>query len=227
MPDDGDPPRGDEGAFGRLVRQLGGKPPDVEHRLIQAFIDFEADLPIVRELRSVEARKWFKSVSAASRKLADLLEKDAQRVFGTVDMGHPWADWVLRELLKETHTYSTALEILVVNARALWKPKVLIEDLRRMAAAADNKSLFAQFRGNRRRQWHLHDLILDIAIIYEDGTGKKAGRSTTPTTNKPGGPFFRIVRDCYSYLGIMKTDDAIALDIRKALKQRKPAVVGK
>jgi hypothetical protein len=181
--DDGNPPQGGEGASARLLRQLGGKTPEQEHRLIQAFVDFEATLPIVRELRSAEARKWFKSVSTTSRKLADLLEKDAQRVFGTAQMGHPWADRVLKELLMETHTTSTALQALTAVARAQWKPKLLIEDLRRMADAADNKKLFTRFRGNRRRQWYLHDLIRDIAIIYEDGTGKIAGRSTTPTTN--------------------------------------------
>ena len=187
--DDGNPPQSGKDAWARLLRQFGGKTADVEHRLIKAFVDFEASLPIVRELRSVEVRKWFKSVSAASRKLADLLEEDAQRVFGTVDMGHPWADWVLRELLKETHTHSTAREALVAQARALWKPKHLIEDLRRMADAADNKTLWpARFRGNKRRQWHLHDLILDLAIIYEDGTGKIARRSTNPMTNNEVAP---------------------------------------
>jgi len=225
--EDVNPPQSGKNAWARLLRQFGGKPADVEYRLIKAFINFEASLPIVRELRSVEARKWFKAVSAASRKLAGLLEEDAQRVFGTADMGHPWADWVLRELLKETHTPSTALEAVTAQARALWKPMHLIEDLRRMADAAENKTLWTErFRGNKRRQWHLHDLILDIANIYEDGTGKTAGRSTAPMTNKPGGPFFRIVKDCYYRLGITKTDEAIALDIRKALKQRQqPTVV--
>jgi hypothetical protein len=256
--DDGNPPQGDEGPFARLLSHLGGRTPELERRLIQSFVDFEASLPIIRELRSAEAQKWFKSVSTASRKLADLLENDAQRVFGTAQMGHPWPDWVLKQLLmgnvlKElsmvsttvtraqpnqsiekprgvtdasegTHTRSLEIK-LIATALARAQPKRLIEELRRLADSADDKGLFPQFRSKKQRHWHHHDLIRAIAIIYEDRTGNRAGRSTNPTTNKPGGPFFRIVRDAYFCLGISKSDEAIALDIRKALKGRQGAVV--
>jgi hypothetical protein len=266
MPDDGNPPQRDEGSFERLVRQLGVNAPEVIHELVKAFVDFEANLPIVRELRSDSARKWFKSVSTASGKLADLLEKDVHRVFGTAETGHPWSHWVLKqllmgtvvkELLTGTHTMhsparqvSTAapgeqskrsienlrrtadpaedqklfMKFLTAMGRA--QPQRLIEDLRRLADAADDKDMFPEFRSKKRREWPLHHLIRSIAVIYEDRTGNRAGRSTDPRTNKPGGPFFRIVRDAYSCLGISKGDDAIALDIRKALKGRQGPMVG-
>ena len=261
--DGGNLPQRNKGSFDRLVRQFGGNAPEVIHELIQAFVDFEANLPIVRELRSDSARKWFKSVSTASGKLADLLEKDVHQVFGTVETGHPWAHWVLKQLLmgtvvkelltgtQTTHSparqVSTAgnqpkrsienlrrtadpaedklfMKFLTAMGRA--QPQRLIEDLRRLSDAANDKDMFPEFRNKKRREWHAHHLIRSIAIIYEKRTGNRAGRSTDPTTNKPGGPFFRIVRDAYSCIGISKSDDAIALDIRKALKGRQGSMVG-
>jgi hypothetical protein len=201
--------------FEMLMRELGCD----QRQLMKAFINFEASCPIYEELPRAKARKWLTAVSSTSRRLADLLEKDAQALFTSKRAGHPWASVVLQRLLMEAHSPDDPQSGMVAWARATWKPVKLIEDLRRIANAATDKRLFLFMRGDKRRQWHLHSLVGELAEIYEQHTGRKAKRSTE--NGKPGGPFFRIVKGAYSVLSVSKTDEAIALDIRAALKGRR------
>lgn len=97
----------------------------------------------------------------------------------------------------------------------LWE---LTETLETMAKCADRAANRGRRGVGRKVDYFAAWLVRHLADLYHHATGRRPARSSTWDGGRPGGPFFRFVRDIYDWLGSPyreKTDEAVAGDIRR------------
>jgi hypothetical protein len=93
----------------------------------------------------------------------------------------------------------------------------LADDVQRLVNVTNRG--FPRGKPGRRSPTARRDLVADLATMFKEYKGDWPGLSRTG--NKPGGPFFRIVKAAFTAVGETRKEEAIAKDIIKAIAKRK------
>ena len=74
--------------------------------------------------------------------------------------------------------------------------------------------------GGRPPDWRFRGILYELGRLYRECTGREPGLSRNPHTNKPSGPFFRLVSTCLQMFRpeLAKSDEALATAIRRVRK---------